>query len=142
MLIRKNWSFHNVIPLLYTELRFLKNQKGGLRFFKNGGFQCFSLMIYRFCSNNALYWASFFLLNPYKIYIWNYISAWCGIWKCCLYKENMSLFCSPPNMKKQLCHLNLFLCLIHISIGQYCHRNLVTGRGWKFGKSILMEGWL
>ena len=84
---------------------------------------CFSLVIFRFYSNNAIYLASLsfalfiFLLNCfwYQRLLLFRVKCQPGIaYKSVAYKK-----CSILNLKKQLSLMHLFLCLSPISWGRY-----------------------
>ena len=102
-----------------------------------------SLVMYGFCSNNALYSASIafmvfiFLLTPFDAWIFNLnkISAQCCSWKCFSQKKHVKLFCSSLSLKKYLSLMSLFLCLSRISLSVSGH---IKSGG--FGKKMKREG--
>ena len=54
------------------------------------------------------------------------------------------LFLSLLKLKKQLCHMSLFLCLSGILLGRYCQISLAKSRGFgkKYKKGDGRKGWL
>ena len=98
-------------------------------------------MMYGFCSNNALYSAClsftiFFSFNSFwhRRFSFEIKSQPVDVYKSVGYKEHIILFHSLLNMKKQLSLIGLFLCLSHISLGQYSLKNVVKSGG--LGKKI------
>ena len=101
---------------------------------------CFSLVMYEFCSNDALYSANFsftmfiFLLTPINTQDYYYFKSSIILVlyiKALLIKEFVTLLRSLLDMKKWLSLMPLFLYLFHISLDQNCQK---MQKVWAFGK--------
>ena len=131
-------------PLFVGWMGLSKNHRRvGSRFSCENGEQsirvkyCFSLILYEFCSSNALYSASLL----FGMFIFRLIHF--KTWDCYYFGLNISLvllikvlfirkriyrFCSLLKMKQLWC-MSLFLRLSIISLGRYWRKSLAKGGG-------------
>ena len=100
---------------------------------------CFSLKIYVFCSNNALYSES---LQSISTRMFETFDSWDHYYfesnlslelliKVFFIKKHVTFFLSLLKKKKELCHMKLFLCSSGISLGRYCKKILTKSRGFR-----------
>ena len=96
--------------------------------YRKGGKHCFSLVMYGFCSSNALYLASL----SFSMYLLFQVNSQ-SVVACSSvdYKKAFNAVLSPLKMKKYFFHMSLFLHLSYISLGQYCWKSLAERRGFK-----------
>ena len=93
-----------------------------------GGKHCFSLVTARFCSNNALYSASFSFTM--LIFLLTIDSQSDVTYKDVAYKKHVALFCILLNIRKYLSLTSLFLYLSGVSFGRYCQK-MSKVEGWE-----------
>ena len=82
------------------------NPYRGVVYRMGGGKPCFSLMMYGFCSNNAIYLASlssyyfFFFYLLMRLLLFRIKSQPNVAYQSVVYKKHLTLFCSLLNVKK------------------------------------------